>query len=215
MIAETSLPADRERALLVGRVWIPSLAGPALVRVDGDGLFDLSSLAPTSPRCSSCPTRLPRCARARGLPRIASRRRGARQLAAEARDPAQPWLLAPCDLQAMKAAGVTFVASMLERVIEEQARGDPAKAEAVRRAIVAVIGDDLRAVRPGSPEAARLKEALIAQRRVVAVPRGRHRPRRRDLHQVAADVGGGHRRGDRHPSASRSGTIPSRRSCSP
>ena len=52
---------------------------------------------------------------------------------------------------------------MLERVIEEQARGDPAKAVAVRRTIVAIIGDDLAAVRPGSPEAARLKEALIRE----------------------------------------------------
>ena len=51
----------------------------------------------------------------------------------DARDGDLPWLLAPCDLQAIKAAGVTFVASMLERVIEEQARGDPARAEAVRR----------------------------------------------------------------------------------
>ena len=58
---------------------------------------------------------------------------------------------------------MTFVASMLERVIEEQARGDPAKAERVRRAIVAVIGENLSAVRPGSPEAARLKDTLIAQ----------------------------------------------------
>ena len=79
------------------------------------------------------------------------------------RDGAKPWLLAPCDLQAIKASGVTFVSSMLERVIEEQARGDPAKAEAVRESIVAVIGDNLSAVEPGSPEAARLKDVLIAQ----------------------------------------------------
>ena len=59
------------------------------------------------------------------------------------RDTTRPWLLAPCDLQAIKASGVTFVSSMLERVIEEQTRGDPAKAEAVRKSIVAVIGDDL------------------------------------------------------------------------
>jgi fumarylacetoacetate (FAA) hydrolase family protein len=53
---------------------------------------------------------------------------------------------------------------MLERVIEEQARGDAARAEAVRRSIVAVIGDNLSRIRPGSPEAARLKEVLIAER---------------------------------------------------
>ena len=74
--------------------------------------------------------------------------------AQERRDPAQSWFLAPCDLQAIKAAGVTFVASMLERVIEEQARGDAARAEAVRRSVVGVIGDNLRSVRPGSAQAA-------------------------------------------------------------
>jgi fumarylacetoacetate (FAA) hydrolase family protein len=84
--------------------------------------------------------------------------------APDGRDPRVPWFLAPCDLAAIKAAGVTFVSSMLERVIEEQARGDPAKAESVRLAVVAIIGDDLSRVRPGSPEAARLKDALIAQR---------------------------------------------------
>jgi fumarylacetoacetate (FAA) hydrolase family protein len=66
-------------------------------------------------------------------------------------------------LQAVKAAGVTFVASMLERVIEEQARGDASRAEAVRQAVVAVIGDNLRSVKPGSPEAAKLKDVLLAQ----------------------------------------------------
>src|SRR5678815_1187411 len=65
---------------------------------------------------------------------------------AEDRNLSAPWLLAPCDLQAIKAAGVTFVASMLERVIEEQARGDPAKAEGVRRKITGIIGDNLRSV---------------------------------------------------------------------
>jgi fumarylacetoacetate (FAA) hydrolase family protein len=63
-------------------------------------------------------------------------------------------------LQAIKAAGVTFVASMLERVIEEQARGDPARAESVRRKIAGIIGDNLRSVRPGSADAARVKEVL-------------------------------------------------------
>ena len=76
---------------------------------------------------------------------------------------ALPWLLAPCDLQAIKAAGVTFVSSMLERVIEEQARGDASKAEGVRQAVVAVIGDNLSTVKPGSPAAARLKEVLLAR----------------------------------------------------
>jgi fumarylacetoacetate (FAA) hydrolase family protein len=81
----------------------------------------------------------------------------------ETRNTRAPWLLAPCDLQAIKASGVTFVASLLERVIEEQARGDARKAESVRQAIVAVIGNNLRDIRPGSPQAQAVKEALIAQ----------------------------------------------------
>jgi fumarylacetoacetate (FAA) hydrolase family protein len=77
------------------------------------------------------------------------------------RDPSRPWLIAPNDLQAIKAAGVTFVESMLERVIEEQADGDAGQAESIRTTINAEIGSDLSAVVPGSPEAARLKQALI------------------------------------------------------
>src|SRR5204863_6297919 len=79
------------------------------------------------------------------------------------RDPAKPWLLAPCDLQAVKASGVTFIASLLERVIEERARGNPALAEGARKEIQAIVGPDLRGVRPGSPEAARIKDVLIAR----------------------------------------------------
>ena len=72
-------------------------------------------------------------------------------------------MLAPCDLQAIKAAGVTFVKSMVERVIEEAAAGDPAKAEAVRANVTSRIGDSLRNVEPGSEKAAKLKDALIEE----------------------------------------------------
>ncbi len=81
----------------------------------------------------------------------------------EARDTGKPWLLAPLDLQAVKAAGVTFAISMLERVIEERARGNPAAAEGIRAELVGVIGTDLSKLKPGSPEAMKLKEHLIAQ----------------------------------------------------
>jgi fumarylacetoacetate (FAA) hydrolase family protein len=72
-------------------------------------------------------------------------------------------LLAPIDLQAVKASGVTFARSMVERVIEERASGDPSKAAAVRERVGAIIGDSLRNLKPGSPEAAKVKEALIAE----------------------------------------------------
>src|ERR1700735_1127250 len=71
-------------------------------------------------------------------------------------------LLAPVDLQCVKAAGVTFAVSAMERVIEERAKGVPGKAQAIREELAARIGTDIRKVVPGSPEAAKLKETLIA-----------------------------------------------------
>ncbi|WP_043337296.1 fumarylacetoacetate hydrolase family protein [Belnapia moabensis] len=78
-----------------------------------------------------------------------------------ARDTAKPWLLAPIDLQAVKACGVTYVRSMLERVIEERCRGDASQAEAVRAEVRQIIGDDLATLRPGSAEARAVKAALM------------------------------------------------------
>ena len=113
----------------------------------------------------------------------------------ETRDRREPWLLAPVDLQALKAAGVTFATSMLERVIEERARGNPAAAAEIRATIGKLIGDDLSKLRAGSPEAMQLKTGADGEGRVVAISRGRHRARRRDLHQVADHGRGGQRHG--------------------
>jgi len=156
-----ALPADAGAALLVGRAQVAGL-GAVLVQVRPDGVYDLSDVAAT---CSDL-LELPDPAgavRATLSRRIGSTPEILANSAFDARDPALPWFLAPCDLQAVKASGVTFVASMLERVIEEQARGDASRAEAVREAVVGVIGNNLSAVRPGSPEAMRLKDVLIAQ----------------------------------------------------
>jgi fumarylacetoacetate (FAA) hydrolase family protein len=158
------LPRDRERALLVGRAWLPSVGGPAVVAVDGARLLDLSRIAPTVSELLERDDAVGVIRGARDLEAMATLADALANADPRERDPGKPWLLAPCDLQAIKAAGVTFVASMLERVIEEQARGDPAKAASVRQAIVGVIGDNLRSVRPGSPEAAQLKDVLLEQR---------------------------------------------------
>jgi len=158
---EAALPSDHQDAVIVGRIEVPG-AGPTLVQVRADGVYDLSRLAPTCSELLELPD--PAAAvRAHAGERIASTRDVLANSSCDARVEDTPFLLAPCDLQAIKAAGVTFVASMLERVIEEQARGDASKAESVRQAVIAVIGDNLGAVKPGSPEAARLKDILIAQ----------------------------------------------------
>ena len=158
-----TLPTDAARALLIGRLWVPD-TGPVLVLVSPRGVLDLSSVAATACQLMELPDVARRVRAAEpSLPVLAQTADVLANSAAEGRDPRRPWLLAPCDLQAIKAAGVTFVSSMLERVIEEQARGDASKAEAVRAAVVGVIGDNLGSVKPGTPEAARLKAVLIEQ----------------------------------------------------
>src|SRR6266542_1652587 len=157
------LPEDHAGAELVGRVWLPRAGGPALVRVHAGDVYDLSTLAPTSSQLFNMDDPVGSIRRAGSLPRIASVSEVLSNSIPHARDEAAPWFLAPCDLQAIKASGVTFVASLLERVIEEQARGDARNAESVRQSIVAIIGSNLRAIRPGSPDAAAVKRALIAQ----------------------------------------------------
>ena len=162
LTAAASLPADVADALLVGRVFVPAASGPVLVRVVGDDLLDLSAIAPISSELFDRADAVDAIHKAR-LPRIGSLAAVLANSAPEGRDTSAPWLVAPCDLQAIKAAGVTFVASMLERVIEEQARGDPGKAEGVRARIAGIVGDNLRNVRPGSRDAARIKDVLLAE----------------------------------------------------
>ncbi len=161
-----SLPRDAERATLIGRLWQPDV-GPVLVAVHEGGLYDLSTLAPTASDLLEA-GELPSAAVRRWLqagraPRIADLAAVLANADESARDSARAWLLAPCDLQAVKASGVTFIASLLERVIEEQARGDAARADAIRAGLGQVLGDNLAGIVPGSPEAARVKEVLLAQ----------------------------------------------------
>ena len=160
---ERTLPEDCERATLVGRVWLPNVSGPCLVVVNGADLCDISSVASTSTDLLNLDDPVGAIRRATSLRRVAALTDALANSLPDDRDATAPWLLAPCDLQAIKASGVTFVASLLERVIEEQARGDAAKAEGLRASITGVIGTNLRNIRPGSDDAMRLKEILIAQ----------------------------------------------------
>ena len=133
-----TLPVDVPDALLIGRVWVEG-SGPVLALVNPGGVFDLSSLAPTASQLLELPD-LARAVRAAApsLPRLAGTAEVLANSAADAQDPKLPWLLAPCDLQALKASGVTFVESMLERVIEEHAGGDASKADGARKTVIAV-----------------------------------------------------------------------------
>ncbi|MBU2088981.1 MAG: fumarylacetoacetate hydrolase, partial [Alphaproteobacteria bacterium] len=158
-----SLPQDADAATLVGRAWLPDADGPAVVTIREGRVIDVTRHWPTVSLLLSESDPTAALAQASGAD-IGAITDLLANSTPEAQDKSRPWLLAPCDLQAVKAAGVTFVRSMLERVIEEQAKGDPAAAEGIRAEMQAAIGDDLRAVRPGSPEAQRLKQALVERR---------------------------------------------------
>ena len=155
------LPHDAARATLVGRVWLEG-SGPLLVKVQPDGVYDLSAIAVTMSDLLDLPDPVAAVGRAAGT-RLGDTAAILKNSSQDERQRSLPWFLAPCDLQCLKATGVTFVNSVLERVIEEQARGDATKAESVRSAVVAIIGDDLTRVKPGSDEAAKLKQVLLEQ----------------------------------------------------
>jgi len=136
------LPADWEQALLLGRIETYDGPSPVLIR---EGIaHDMSRVAPT-------------------VAELAARYGDGDPLhGGVALDGLDLALLAPVDLQCVKAAGVTFAVSALERVIEERARGDAAQADVIRQSLAERIGSDIASVKPGSETAAALKGALIA-----------------------------------------------------
>ncbi len=155
---KSTLPSDATTGTLVGRVWRPAI-GPSVVAIRTDGVFDISrSFATVRDLCESADP-------AAGVAAAKGERVG--DLAAllantveAGRDPGKPHLLAPIDLQAVKAAGVTFAISLLERVIEEQARGAPERAAAARAEVESALGGKVEGLKPGSPQAMELKKLL-------------------------------------------------------
>lgn len=158
--AQTCLPSDVNDALLVGRVWRHGdINGPCVVAVRGGQVFDITAQAPTMSDLleQDDPAAFVRAAQGEALGDVS-------QLIADALNGVgtqSPQLLAPCDVQAIKACGVTFAVSLLERVIEEQAGGDKSRAEALRRTLLQDIGSDLSAIKPGSEAAEKLKQEFI------------------------------------------------------
>ena len=155
------LPHDLEQATLVGRVWRATAngEGPSVVVVRNGVVFDITQAMPTVADLFEHPDALAFARHASGeaLGRVEALIE--RSITADRAGNA-PTLLAPNDLQAIKACGVTFAVSLIERVIEEQAGGDPAKARDVRESIIGAVGSDLSKIKPGSDAAMRLKAEL-------------------------------------------------------
>jgi fumarylacetoacetate (FAA) hydrolase family protein len=159
---QPALPDDAADAVLAGRVWRPDVGGPSVVAVRDGALVDVSASFPTMRDLCEAddPAAALRVAAGRAIGELDA---VLANTPVERRDSNRPWLLAPIDLQAIKAAGVTFVLSMIERVIEERARGDLNAAVAIRAEVNRLVGDDLAKLKPGSKEAADLKQVLIEQ----------------------------------------------------
>lgn len=149
--------------VFVGRAKVPTVAHPVVVTPRDGVLVDITSRqAPTVRDIAEMADPAGYARRAEGRPIGLLQEIAANSFMAR-REVAKPFLLSPVDLQAVKAAGVTFAVSLLERVIEERARGSAAEAQSIRQEINALIGQDLSKLKPGSPQAVALKENLTAR----------------------------------------------------
>lgn len=161
MMEAKTLPFDGTAGALAGRVWRPDVNGPSVAAIRPDGVFDITRHAATTRDLAERIDAATIVRTAKGEP-LGKLEAILANTPEDVRDPKKPWLLAPNDLQAIKAAGVTFARSLLERVIEEQAKGAPEKAEAIRASVEKQLGGDLRKLKPGSKQALELKKTLIA-----------------------------------------------------
>ncbi|MDG4810745.1 fumarylacetoacetate hydrolase family protein [Micromonospora sp. WMMD1120] len=159
--AAEALPDDAD-SVLVGRIWDPVAGGPSPVVVRAGEVVDVSNRFATVRDICELPDPAATVAGLDGTP-VGDFAELLANTGAADRDRDRPWLLAPVDLQALKAAGVTFPASMIERVIEERARGDLALAADIRHRMLADVGVDLHHLEAGSEEADRLKRLLVAE----------------------------------------------------
>jgi fumarylacetoacetate (FAA) hydrolase family protein len=160
--ADAALARDADRATLVGRAWDTTANGPIVVAVRGGDVLDLSDTFGTMRDITESAAPSDAVAAASG-PLVGTVDELLSNTPADARDARKPWLLSPIDLHVVKAAGVTFPVSMLERIIEEKARGNAGSADSIREAVLTALGTDLQDLVPGSPEAMRLKQVLVTE----------------------------------------------------
>jgi fumarylacetoacetate (FAA) hydrolase family protein len=154
------VPSD---GVFVGRAKLPGVDYPRVVTVRNGAIYDITSkAAPTVRDVAELTDPAEYVHEANGT-RIGDLDAVLANSWSGKTTPHTATLLSPIDLQAVKAAGVTFVVSLLERVIEEQARGDKSRADALRADILKLIGTDLSQLVPGSKAALDVKETLIAR----------------------------------------------------
>lgn len=156
--AHSHLPVDSDLAVLIGRVYRPAPHnGASVVAVRKGEVFDITDAVATTADLfdRADALEIARNAQGESLGSVDA-------LIVNSLDPNAMGLrlLAPCDVQAIKACGVTFAVSLLERVIEEQAGGDASKAKEIRETINTLIGADLSRIKPGSEGAQKLKAEM-------------------------------------------------------
>ncbi len=162
LTVENSLPKNHAGATLIGRAWLPEVGGPAVVAVRDGDVFELSENVVTMTDLMNADSPVEVAQNTAGV-RIGAVADLLANTHPDNCDTSKPYLLSPVDLATLKASGVTFAASLLERVIEEQAKGDPAAAQNIRDTIGAEIGANLSDIIPGSKEAEKVKEVLISR----------------------------------------------------
>ena len=160
-----ALPADLDRALLIGRAWVSKgptnpMDGPSIVAISGQDVLDLSGSFATCADLMDSDNPVSQVKEAMQQANILCSHERLLSNSLETKTSCLPRLLSPIDLQCIKACGVTFAESFVERLIDEQSHGDAAVAKQVRDRITKAIGTTLGEIQPGSDKAQALIEEL-------------------------------------------------------
>jgi fumarylacetoacetate (FAA) hydrolase family protein len=158
------VPDMAKEGVWIGRCMVPSslafkgVAGPHVVKVQNGKVYDLSEHFYSTSELINTENVVAVLTTLSDLPVLGNLMEVLENSFHQNRKDAVPYFIAPNDLQSVKACGVTFVKSLMERVIEEKARGDAHKAEQIRQSIYETLGNDLSKIVPGSPQTEVLKK---------------------------------------------------------